>query len=295
MRTGHFSERWRHPPISPVSPRWSVSSGALLARLETRRARLPSVIVALLLSGIVLNQPARGQPPPPAPGSSALAGVIRDGAGQPIPQATIHVVGRDLLAISDDSGRFHLGGIVPGVREFVVMRIGFGRRSQTVAFPPDSTVRVVVQLDRLTALDKVVIEAESVSARFARTGFHRRQRVGLGSFVTPQRVDSLSHVTTPSRLLRDARGVEVRCQAGGGCVLVSRWVSCLVLFVDGISYGETQLDQVLTTGVVYAIEAYDRPSAVPIEFQAKLPTKVGEFTSRAGCGAIVVWTRSRAK
>ena len=72
---------------------------------------------------------------------------------------------------------------------------------------------------------------------------------------------------------------------------------CLHLFVDGVLHqaqGENQIDRVLTTSVVYAIEVYENPNMVPLQFQASLPPKRGLLTTKAGCGAIVVWTKSRA-
>jgi hypothetical protein len=119
--------------------------------------------------------------------------------------------------------------------------------------------------------------------------------------VSPERVDSLRHLTTPAQLLRDVRGIEVRCTASNCRVVPTRGNECLQLIVDGAIVGDmsrddsNQIDYVLTTGAVYAIEVYERPSIVPTEFQGMLPGKRSILTRKAGCGAIVVWTRSRVE
>jgi len=50
----------------------------------------------------------------------------------------------------------------------------------------------------------------------------------------------------------------------------------------------------VTPGIVAAIEIYDRPSRVPVEFQGAMPQKQGpSFSLAAGFGAIAVWTKAR--
>jgi hypothetical protein len=237
----------------------------------------------------------------PAPRRAALAGVIRDSLERPIPLAMVAVDGKDLSTVSDDSGRFHLAGIPAGTNDFTVMRIGFKALSFTTTLTPDTTLVIAIRMRRIQTLEDVNVRAPSVSPRLARTGYYDRKKLGLGSFVTPERVDSLSHLSTPAKLLRDVRGLEVRCGAGGCTVVPTRGHECLQLIVDGAIIGDmnsdnsNQIDNVLTTGAVYAIEVYERPSIVPTEFQGMLPRKRSVLTRKAGCGVVVVWTRGRAE
>jgi hypothetical protein len=223
--------------------------------------------------------------------SATLAGVVRETSGQPIWLATVRVVGKELSAVSDDSGRFRLVGIPAGVNEFVVARIGYDSVSFTVTLAPDTTISRDLRLRPIHVLEAVRVAETPVSRRFARTGFHMRRKLGVGSFVTPERVDSLSWVARPSQLLRDVGGIDV---VQG--VVSSRWARCMWLFIDGVPYGTDQIDLSLTTGVIYAIEVYPRPTSVPAEFQGRLTRASGRFTARSqACGALVVWTHSRAR
>ena len=255
----------------------------------------PSTASVLLAVSIAAAELAAAQAPPPgAPHRlTALAGIVRDTLERPIDWVTVLLDGTDLSTVSDDSGRFHLGGITPGSRTFTVMRIGYEPLSFETTLAPDTTLTVDIQLRPTKMLEPVDVTAVRAS-RFTRTGFYDRQRLGTGAFVSPERVDSLRYVTSPARLLRDVPGIDVRCGPAGACVVRPRWTNCLLLIVDGVSYGESQLDNVLGTSEVHAIEVYDRASRVPIEFQGRLPRRTGGLTVRAGCGAIAVWTKSRA-
>lgn len=224
---------------------------------------------------------------------SALAGVIRDTMSRPIPGATVLVDSIGLSAVSDDSGRFHLAGIPSGANGFTIMRIGYKAVSFTTILAPDTTLVIAIQLRSAQLLPDIVVAADRISPRLARTGFYERRRTGLGSFLTPERIDSLSSVGSPAQLLRDVRGIELVCRYTSCEVHTRRAPDCLLLFVDGAQI-PGQLDDVLTTGAVSAIEVYERPSLVPVEFQGRLPSKKGILTARAGCGALVVWTKSRA-
>lgn len=151
---------------------------------------------------------------------------------------------------------------------------------------------IEVHMRPVTVLDTVTITAES---RLRRFGFYDRRRTGLGTFLTPEQVDSLARViSTPARFIQDVRGIELVCIIE--CVVKSRWGYCLQLYVDG-ARTNVQMDAVLTVDEVYAVEVYDRPTTVPTEYSAPLALKGGrgrELSPVGGCGAVVVWTRSHA-
>ena len=236
---------------------------------------------------------------PPRDGSivrSALAGVVRDSLGNPIKFAAVVVEGTELSAVSDDSGRFHIRGIVPGTVDVAVRRLGFAQVQFTTTLAPDSTLVVAVRLRSVQALGAVTVKAAFEAPLLARSGYCERERAGLGSFVPPAKVDSMAgRVITASQLLRDVRGIELSCGAGSRCsVHTRRLPDCLNLFVNGV-HVEGELDDNVGLSEVYAIEVYERPVIVPTEFQTKLPMKQGRgFTPKAGCGALAVWTRARA-
>jgi hypothetical protein len=216
---------------------------------------------------------------------AALAGTVRDTAGNPLAAATVFTDGKDLSVVTDDSGRFHLRNVPVGTREFTIIRLGFEQLVFEMALPPDSTIVINVRMRRVQNLATVAVSGTAVSPRLARRGYYERKRLGLGKFVSPERIDSLQHVMTPSQLMRDVNGVMIRCRAAGRCAVLKSTGGCLNLFING-SYTRGQVDDVLSTGEVYAIEVYTRGMLVPIDFVAP---------RTASCsGAIVVWTRSYA-
>ena len=152
-------------------------------------------------------------------------------------------------------------------------RVGYAPVSFETILEPDRTLVLDVRLRTLQTLDRVVVSGERRSTDLARTGFYDRQHAALGSFISPQRVDSLSRwVTSSAQLLRDTRGLDVTC-TGGRCGVSPRMPpNCLNLFVDG-ALTNAQMDDVLTLGVVAAIEVYERPIIVPAEFQGPLRQK----------------------
>jgi hypothetical protein len=246
--------------------------------------RLAAILVALPL---VL----RAQP-----GTGALAGTVRDSLGNPVRMVAVVVDGSDIAAVTDDSGRFHLKGIRAGKNGFTTRRVGFGPVEFETTIEANKTLVLDIRMNPLVnTLAPVAITAEALK-RFESTGFGARRKGGIGSYVGPERVDSMmDRVTSAAMLLRNLRGLEVSCKIGFCSVTTRNGPTCLNVFVNG-GFRQGQLDENVQLSEVYAIEVYEKAVLVPSEFQGKLPMKVGRgLTTRpAGCGAIAVWTRGRA-
>ena len=227
---------------------------------------------------------------------SGIAGVIRDSIGRPIQRANVLVDGEKLTTVSDDSGHFDLRGLPSGPNGFTIAKIGYAPVSFETSLPPDSIVVLAIQMRSVQTLSTVNVTAERVQASLARIGFVERQRLGLGSFLTPQQVDSMADlISTPSQFLRGVRGIDLRCR-NLGCVPVARHAGCLWLFIDGVPNGPARLidSAGLNPNAISAIEVYDRAGTVPMEFQGALPEKQGRgFSMSGGCGAIAFWTKTR--
>jgi hypothetical protein len=230
--------------------------------------------VALLVGSAAAN--AQTVAPPRY---AALAGVVRDTAGRPLRMATVFVEGKDLSTVSDDSGRFHIARIPAGTNLVTALRIGYKAVSFEINLPPDTTLVAEISLRIVPTLGAVRVTGERVSPRLAREGFYRRVKQGWGSYLAPEKVEELRHLSTPAKMLRDVKGVQVRCpSAAGRCEVSSTIGRCVSVFVDGI-YHRGQLDDVLGTSEVYAVEVYG--TQVPMEF---------ESPSGSRCAAIAVWT-----
>lgn len=250
---------------------------------------LPPLAACLAFAGAL-----RAQTADPIGRPAALAGVIRDTLGRGLPLATVSLRARDLTVVTDDSGHFHLAGIPAGRQAITILRIGFTPVEFETTFAPDSTIVVRITLKAVQTLGEVTVKASAVAARLARTGYFDRRRQGIGSFVPPERIDSIApSAGAPSTLLRDVRNILVRCpSAAGRCVVTTATNHCLTVFVDGVAHYDSQLDDILSTQLVGAVEVYERPSIVPAEFQGSGRRAAGRATLQR-CGAIVVWTKTR--
>lgn len=239
-------------------------------------------IVGLLLCATESGAQA---PAPDTGRRAAIAGVVRDTIGRPLPLVTVIALGRDASVVTDSAGRFYLA-VSAGDHDFTAMRIGYRAVHFAATLPPDTTVVLNLTLRAIDAqeLAPVQVVGERMSAALLRDGFYDRLERGFGQYLSPDQVEAMSaRVGQTSEMLRMMQGVVVRCPVVGPCT-VSGTRECLSVWVDGSLRRNVLLDEIVSPGYAYAIEVYSRRANTPMEFV--------EPSSR--CGAIVVWTRSRA-
>ena len=227
---------------------------------------------------------------------SGLAGVVRDSLGRPIIAAKVLVDGSSITVATDDSGHFDVRRLPVGPNGFTITKIGYAPLSFEVSLPADSVVVLSVTMRSVQVLNTVNVNAERTNAYLARSGFTERQRLGLGSFLTPPHIDSIAMtVVTPAQLLRGVRGIDVNCPRDLCRVTAHSQPGCLWLYIDGVPHGTEQIDSfAFSPSGIAAIEVYERPSLVPMEFQGALPVKQGrDMSNGAGCGALAIWTKAR--
>jgi hypothetical protein len=234
--------------------------------------------------------------------TAALAGTIRDTLGHPIRMVAVMVDSGDVTAVTDDSGRFHLSGIRPGKNGFAMRKVGFGPVEFETTLEPGRTLVIDIRMKQLTTLAAVNVTATG-PVGLHREGFYEREKVGLGSYIHPAKIDSLSNLMSASQMVMGtlARGVRRACPPRGGntCDISFRSAACRWLFVDGLEIRDMVFDDAVQPADIAAIEIYDRTNLVPAEFQGRMPESRsgGRMLSRApaGCAAIVVWTKNRVK
>jgi hypothetical protein len=259
--------------------------------------RATSLLPLMLAIALPNFSSSRAQAPAPEAhrDRSGVAGVVRDSLGVPIRLANIFVDGGTRATTSDDSGRFDLRGLPSGPSGFTIVKMGYAPVSFETSLPPDSVVVLAIRMHSVQTLAAVKVTANRISSYLARTGFVDRRRLALGSFLSPEQVDSMADlIATPSQFLRGMRGIDLRC-GNVACVPVARnYTSCLLLFVDGVPNGPARIiDSLgLNPNSIAAVEVYDRPGVVPIEFQGGPPIKQARGSSGAGCGAIALWTKT---
>jgi hypothetical protein len=123
-------------------------------------------IVALLLAGAM----------PPA-AAQGVFGRVRDArTGQPIPGATVLVVGKPLGTAADDSGRYFISGLDTGVVHVRARFAGYDDREHGVTLHEGESRRVDFSLEQsVTQLGVVLSQAKAAD----REAFEERPNVGV--------------------------------------------------------------------------------------------------------------------
>ena len=195
--------------------------------------------------------------------------------------------------ISDSTGAYSITVAAPGKYSIRVDRSGYG----TLTTPPfDIAVGDNIDLELRVSRQTIVLDPVTVTGVAERTGpgpladFYRRQRRGMGAFVTRDEIELRGNPDFTS-LLR-AKGHQVRIVRLGGLAYSVRFAGtggaqgqdCIpVVYYDGFKLGsidDINPDQFFITSDIEGIEAYARLS-VPPEFQ----------DVDSGCGVVVVWSR----
>lgn len=220
---------------------------------------------------------------------STISGTVVDRSSGARVTGALVISTTDSRAVTTDSaGQFVLSGLPGGPVRFVVRAAGFPVATLNLTLPANDTLFQLVRLDSTgearsgaQRLPDVPINAPaSMGRRYE--DFERRQKTGRGHYLTAADIDRRGF-TSLQDAVRTLRGVEVECGGGGGCFIrmARAPMRCLPEYivderVDNMFGPRTPIRD------IQALEVYTGPSDVP-----------GEFAGRnAGCGVIVIWTRS---
>jgi hypothetical protein len=237
-------------------------------------------------------------------GSGRLTGAVVDKVtGTPVAAATVVYLGDGRALTTDSTGAFRFDKLPSGVLRFLVRARGYPSAGLVLAFAKGDQLDRRVELDSSAAgraadaapppkpepssrggaqaLPLVSVEAApSLGPRFA--DFERRRKTGAGHYIVRDAIEKGGYSSLQD-VARGLRGVTVECGGGLGCYIrmVRAPMRCLPEYViDGNvdnSFGPT-----MPVRDIEAMEVYTGPTDVP-----------GEFAGRnAGCGVIVIWTRS---
>ncbi len=127
--------------------------------MKTRAA----IILIVLVAGN-----AFGEAPPPV-GGIELGGSVRDELGQPVVGAVVSVFGKNLvdgalIAVTDDSGRFQLEGVPPGLYRLRAYLAGFLPSSYAKVIIEEGMEQVGAVLMSLAALDTSELASDEASS-----------------------------------------------------------------------------------------------------------------------------------
>ena len=216
-------------------------------------------------------------------------------------------MGDSVTAISDSAGKFVLRGIPPGQHVIRVRRIGFLPQYLAATLAPgeqkdDVVIALIPGAYPLPEIEVTARPAKPIEYAWTTKydEFFRRQRVGLGYYITRKDIDR-KPATQTAELLFGVPGLRVTLGAPGLTPNAVGTTRCknMSVWIDGWElkpqlevsrnpmYGDprtsTQVTGVLLERIVpmqiEMIEVYTSPARGQAEF-------VG-----TSCGAIMIWTR----
>jgi carboxypeptidase-like protein len=239
---------------------------------------LTKALCAALIGGVV--GPVTGA------AQATLHGRVLDSEmGQPLIGATVRI-GTDTapVATSDSLGFFRLQQLPRGNVNFSIQLLGYEEGRFKVFMPDSGTLYRQFALDfNGFMLPEVVVQARAEVLQPRYVDFERRRVRKLGAFF---RWDDLKKqgYSSVGDALRTVRGVRIQCdQSRFECYAVmARTPNCHpTWYIDGIEVHSFSENTPIRD--VYGIEVYRGSGEIPGEYSG----------SNAGCGVIVMWTKSR--
>ena len=236
--------------------------------------------VALALQGAIGQTPA------------VLSGRVFDRASSAsIVGANVSILGSSRTVVTDSVGRFRFDVFPVGSTRILVRAFPYKPFELSVPASPNELVQVTIRLDSSDVktepreLPAVRVNAEPQASNYRLTDFNRRRITGRGQYLTDEQIKR-SGAASLADATRGMRGVEMTCNGNEWCHIhmVRAPKNCPPQFVvDG------RVDNMFgpTTPIrdIVGLEVYTGPSDVPGEFAG----------TGAGCGVIVMWTRSGAE
>ena len=217
----------------------------------------------------------------------ALAGLVRDSAGHGIPGAEVRARGNVVVAITNDSGRFHVAQMPIGARGVFVRRLGFAPQRAPIETSATGTIDSVdvVLIPVVQSLPGVIAQDphDSLSRKVLAEFWERRAR-GFGKFVTRDEIEKKG-ASRFVDVVRSVSGLSIMTYRGRqeirfrGAAIGS--ANCPPQYwMDGIPLESGSAEEISPENVE-AIELYASPATTPPQFSTRSQT----------CGTVVVWSR----
>ena len=221
--------------------------------------------------------------------SGSLSGIVIDRAtGMGLPSADIQLVEDGRRVVTDSAGGYNFPELPAGIVRFLVRARGFPTTRVAVALVRGERLTHTIELDSAAVhappaqpLAGVEVAAPAPPApRYV--DFERRRLTGRGQYLGREDLEKAGYSSLQDAM-RGLRGVNVDCGGGGGCTIrmARAPMRCSPEYIIDERTDNT-FGPYTPIRDIEGIEVYTGPSDVP-----------GEFAGRsAGCGVVVVWTRS---
>lgn len=246
-------------------------------------------LLAFVVAGAGLLTPHQGWA---QRGSAMMFGVVVDKLTEaPIVNAEIVHAGDGRTVRSDSLGYYQFPSLAAGIVRFGVRAMGYRYATFTFALSNGERMERDIALEAATQpttapgavaqpLPEVAIEAPPpMGVRFA--DFERRKATGRGHYLTRAQIEQKG-ASNLTDAVRDLRGVALDC-SGTTCNvrMVRAPMRCTPEYIVDERV-DNMFGPVVAVRDIEALEVYTGPSDVPGEFAG----------ANAGCGVIVIWTRS---
>lgn len=224
--------------------------------------------------------------------AGGVRGTVMDRTtGRPVVGAELTLLDEERSTRTDSLGRYAFTQVTPGVVRMRVRALGFPAVFMTFDLGERQFAeRPIILASTPQALPTVDVTGQAPATDYRMVGFERRRQSGRGQYLTERDVLRLG-AGDIANAVKHLRGVTFECGdtpngasfGRGGCfVRMARApMRCLPEYVvDEMTMND--FGPMTPISDVIGIEVYTGPSDVP-----------GEYAGRnAGCGVIVIWTRS---
>jgi hypothetical protein len=250
----------------------------------TSRAKVLAVIVAVSASGLQAQ--------------TTLIGRVRaDSSQTPLAGAEVSIDALGRSTRTDESGRFVLSGLEPGLRHVQVRRIGYQSVGKMIQLVAGAEREADFLLERaVVKLDSVVVTTQR--DRFM-TDFEANRRIGLGHFFTRAELERQGIVQLeqafdqiPSAVVLRFDPTKPKDKRGFGLhgFVINQRRNCLShVYLDNSLVYSGRRDEppfdihLIPVDAIEAIEYYSGPAQTPAKYN----------TLNSNCGVVVIWTRRK--
>ncbi len=218
-------------------------------------------------------------------GTGALRGTVKSASGKEIASARVVLWGASGNGANTTNGQYTLEGLPTGTQMIEARAIGYQPMRVAVDIPATDAATADITLETLVAtVDTVRVRGDRLSNQMAE--FETRRRAGFGAFIDENQLNQRSPIfmadifrTVPGVVIANGQSPQGRVMMrnnGGTCAPA--------VFLNGMNVPvpDGNLDAIMNSQEVMAVEVYSRTASVP-----------PQFDSRNGCGSIVVWTGAR--